>query len=203
MEAGRDPISHTGLVGQLTKCPSLKVAKFDCEPDTPAPQVALVVAPAIDEQHLRVLRRIQRTTSAQSILVVASITEQALIRALAAGAVGVILREQATPDHLESVINVVAHQGGHLPPTLLGTFLSTIGRVEANAPGRGLAFAGLQKREVDVLRLLAEGLDTAEIATKLGWSDRTIKNIILNVRTRLQLRNRTHAVAYAMREGLI
>nr|WSW65602.1 hypothetical protein OG461_05035 [Streptomyces sp. NBC_00995] len=116
VEAGRDPISHTGLVGQLTKCPSLKVAKFDCEPDTPAPQVALVVAPAIDEQHLRVLRRIQRTTSAQSILVVASITEQALIRALAAGAVGVILREQATPDHLESVINVVAHQGGHLPP---------------------------------------------------------------------------------------
>nr|WSW65603.1 helix-turn-helix transcriptional regulator [Streptomyces sp. NBC_00995] len=54
-----------------------------------------------------------------------------------------------------------------------------------------------------MLRLLAEGLDTAEIATKLGWSDRTIKNIILNVRTRLQLRNRTHAVAYAMREGLI
>jgi len=54
-----------------------------------------------------------------------------------------------------------------------------------------------------VLRLVAEGWDTAQIATKLSYSERTVKNVLHDVTTRLQLRNRSHAVAYAMREGLI
>ncbi|MEV0577194.1 LuxR C-terminal-related transcriptional regulator [Streptomyces sp. NPDC050392] len=205
IDAGRDPISYAGIVGQLALSTSIKVASFDHEPGaSSSPQVALVVAEAIDDERLSVLRRIHRTTSAQSILVIGSITEQALLPALAAGAVGVILREQATPDHLESVINVVANQGGHLPPALLANLLTTVGRVQDTAPAsRGLAFAGLQEREVDVLRLVADGFATDEIAAKLGWSVRTIKNIIQGVTTRLQLRNRAHAVAYAMREGLI
>ncbi|WP_383826475.1 response regulator transcription factor [Streptomyces sp. NPDC058486] len=57
--------------------------------------------------------------------------------------------------------------------------------------------------EVDVLRLVAEGYDTADIAAKLSYSERTIKNVLHAVITRLQLRNRSHAVAYAMRQGLI
>lgn len=205
IDAGPDPISYAGIVGQLAQSTSIKVASFDHEPGASSSlQVALVVAEAIDDERLSVLRRIHRTTSAQSILVIGSITEQTLLPALAAGAVGVILREQATPDHLESVINVVANQGGHLPPALLANLLATVGRVQDTAPAsRGLTFAGLQEREVDVLRLVADGLDTAEIAAKLGWSVRTIKNIIQGVTTRLQLRNRAHAVAYAMREGLI
>jgi DNA-binding NarL/FixJ family response regulator len=54
-----------------------------------------------------------------------------------------------------------------------------------------------------VLRLVAEGFDTADIARKLAFSERTIKTVIHDVTTRLCLRNRTHAVAWAMREGLI
>jgi DNA-binding NarL/FixJ family response regulator len=50
---------------------------------------------------------------------------------------------------------------------------------------------------------VAEGLDTAEIATRLSYSQRTIKTVLHDVTTRLQLRNRSHAVAYALREGLI
>ncbi|MFJ6433324.1 response regulator transcription factor [Streptomyces sp. NPDC091416] len=204
VDAGRDPISYAGIVGQLTQSTSVKITSFNHEPDGPPLRVALVVAETVDEERLSVLRRIQRTTRAQSILVIGSITEQALRPALAAGAVGVILREQATPDHLESVINVVANQGAHLPPTLLANLLATVGRVQDTVPAqRGLAFAGLQEREIDVLRLVADGLETAEIATRLGWSERTIKNIIQGITTRLQLRNRAHAVAYAMREGHI
>ncbi|MGW0937773.1 response regulator transcription factor [Streptomyces sp. NPDC002666] len=204
VDAGRDPISYAGIVGQLAQSTSVKITSFDHEPGGASLRVALVVAETVDEERLSVLRRIQRTTRAQSILVIGSITEQALLPALAAGAVGVILREQATPDHLESVINVVANQGGHLPPTLLANLLTTVGRVQDTVPAqRGLAFARLQEREIDVLRLVADGLETAEIATKLGWSERTIKKIIQGVTTRLQLRNRSHAVAYAMREGHI
>ena len=59
------------------------------------------------------------------------------------------------------------------------------------------------EREAEVLRLLAEGYDTAEVGRKLFYSERTVKNIIHDVTSRLELRNRAHAVAYAIREGLI
>ena len=68
---------------------------------------------------------------------------------------------------------------------------------------RGLRFSGLSEREIEVLRLVAEGLDTGEIARRLSFSERTIKSVLHDVTTRLQLRNRAHAVAYAVREGLI
>ena len=54
-----------------------------------------------------------------------------------------------------------------------------------------------------MLRLVADGYDTAEIAQQLAYSERTVKNVLHDVTTRLQLRNRSHAVAYALREGLI
>ncbi|MGO4426651.1 response regulator transcription factor, partial [Streptomyces sp. MCAF7] len=47
------------------------------------------------------------------------------------------------------------------------------------------------------------GYDTADIAMKLSYSERTIKNVLHAVMTRLNLRNRSHAVAYALRQGLI
>jgi DNA-binding NarL/FixJ family response regulator len=68
---------------------------------------------------------------------------------------------------------------------------------------RGLTFSGLTPREAEVLRLVADGLDTCEIASRLCYSERTVKNVLHDLNTRLQLRNRSHAVAYAVREGLI
>jgi DNA-binding NarL/FixJ family response regulator len=93
---------------------------------------------------------------------------------------------------------------GTVPPDLLGRLLEQVGRLQRQvlAP-RGLTFSGLSERETDVLKLVAEGLDTAEVATKLCYSERTVKNVIHDVTTRLCLRNRTHAVAYAVRQGLI
>jgi DNA-binding NarL/FixJ family response regulator len=56
---------------------------------------------------------------------------------------------------------------------------------------------------VEVLRLIADGFDTREIASKLSYSERTVKNVLHGITTRLRLRNRAHAVAYALRNGLI
>ena len=54
-----------------------------------------------------------------------------------------------------------------------------------------------------MLRLVADGYDTGEIARNLCYSERTIKNVIHDVTSRLHLRNRSHAVAFAMRTGVI
>ena len=68
---------------------------------------------------------------------------------------------------------------------------------------RGLRASGMADREVRILRLVADGLDTREIAHELSYSERTVKNVLHDVTTRFHLKNRSHAVAYAVREGLI
>jgi DNA-binding CsgD family transcriptional regulator len=87
---------------------------------------------------------------------------------------------------------------------LLGQLLDSVRRLQRDvlAP-RGLGSAGLTAREVEVVRLMSEGCDTAEIADQLCYSERTVKNVIYALTSRLNLRNRPHAVAYAMRAGVI
>jgi DNA-binding NarL/FixJ family response regulator len=65
------------------------------------------------------------------------------------------------------------------------------------------AEARVTRRERQVLALLAEGHSTREVAQRLAYSERTIKNVLQEFTTRLQLRNRTQAVAYAVRRGWI
>lgn len=198
----QDPISQAGVASQLRTRPEVNVVEWG-EGET-APQVVVMVVDTVDEDVLRTLRRIQRTSESRAVLVTTDIDEQKLVSAAECGVVGVIRRAQSTPEHLVQVIETVARGEGHLPSDLLGRLLAEVGRLQGQVLGpRGLHFTGLAAREVDVLRLVAEGYDTADIATKLAYSERTIKNVLHSVMTRLQLRNRSHAVAYAMRQGLI
>ena len=101
-------------------------------------------------------------------------------------------------------VRAAAGGEGALPPDLLGRLLDQVGRLQRQVLNpRGLSFAVLTDREVKVLKLLAEGLDTAEVGRRLFYSERTVKNIVHDVTSRLNLRNRTQAVAYALRQGLI
>nr|BFE71212.1 hypothetical protein GCM10020092_045130 [Actinoplanes digitatis] len=63
--------------------------------------------------------------------------------------------------------------------------------------------AGLNPRERSVLRLLADGMDTRGIAEDLCFSERTVKNVVHDVLTKLNCRTRAQAVAVATREGVI
>lgn len=198
----QDPISQAGVASQLRARPEVAVVERD--DGEPTPQVVVMVVDAVDDEVLRVLRNIQRTSTCRTVLVTTDIDEQKLVSAAECGVAGVIRRSESTPDHLVQVIGTVARGEGHLPSDLLGRLLEEVGRLQGQVLGpRGLHFTGLAAREVDVLRLVAEGYDTADIATKLAYSERTIKNVLHSVMTRLQLRNRSHAVAYAMRQGLI
>ncbi|MFF2327715.1 MULTISPECIES: response regulator transcription factor [unclassified Streptomyces] len=198
----QDPISQAGVASQLRARPEVSVT--DWGKDDSSPQIVVVVVDTVDEEVLTMLRHIQRTSASRTVLVTTDIDEQKLVNAAECGVAGVVRRSESTPEHLVQVIGTVARGEGHLPSDLLGRLLEEVGRLQGQVLGpRGLHFTGLAAREVDVLRLVAEGYDTADIATKLAYSERTIKNVLHAVMTRLQLRNRSHAVAYAMRQGLI
>jgi DNA-binding NarL/FixJ family response regulator len=127
-----------------------------------------------------------------------------MLAAVEAGVRGLVRRSEATPERLVSVVQAALAGDGAVPPDLLGRLLNQVGNLQRDllAP-RGLTFTGLTTRELEVLRLVAAGCTTNEIARRLAFSERTVKNAIHDVTSRLQLRNRSHAVADAVREGLI
>jgi DNA-binding NarL/FixJ family response regulator len=196
-----DPISHAGVAGQLRPRPEIQVLGQE-EADRAA--VAVVVADSVDQETLRVLRGL-RCGGAPHLVVVASDVDDAdLVSLVEVGVAGLVRRCEATPDRLVSVIVSAAEGDGVVPPDLLGRLLNQVGQLQRQVLGpRGLTFSGLAEREIQVLRLVADGLDTAEIAVQLSYSQRTVKNVLHDVTSRLHLRNRSHAVAYAMRHGLI
>ena len=196
-----DPISLAGVVSQLRLRPEVRVVE-ELEVDTA--WVAVVVAEHLDDDTARVIRGLCRADRPRIVLVATTIDESTLGVAAEAGVAGLLRRTDATADRLVQAILRVAAGEGVVPPDLLGRLLEQVGSLQRQvlAP-RGLTFSGLTRREADVLRLLADGLDTSEIASQMCYSERTVKNVLHDLTTRLQLRNRTHAVAYAVREGLI
>jgi DNA-binding NarL/FixJ family response regulator len=196
-----DPVSRAGTVSQLRAAPGVRVV----EEATPGGStVALVVADEVDDDATRRIRALRRQGVERVALLVARLDDQGLLAAVEAGVSGVLRRSDATSGNLRSMIRSVAVGEGTLPPDLLGRLLDQVGRLQRQvlAP-RGLTFRGLSEREVRVLRLLADGMDTAEVGKELFYSERTVKNIVHDITSRLELRNRTHAVAYAIKQGLI
>jgi len=196
-----DPISAAGLASALRGEPEILVVG-DHEIDTAS--VALIVADEVDPETTRVISAIQRNGCPRVVLVVTRLDDSGLMAAVEAGGCGILRREEATAERLVAAIRAAAAGDGSLPPDLLGRLLNQVGQLQRQvlAP-RGLSFSGFTERELEVLRHLADGRDTAEIASILAYSERTVKNVIHEITTRLQLRNRSHAVAYAVRQGLI
>ncbi|MFT4216063.1 MAG: LuxR C-terminal-related transcriptional regulator [Micropruina sp.] len=195
----RDPISQAGVSAQLRMRPEMLVV------DSPAQAaVAVVVADVVDDDTTRDLRMLVKDQRPRLVLIVATVDDAALVAAAEAGVVGLLRRCDASPDAVARVVNKAAAGDGEVPADLLGRLLEQVGRLQRQvlAP-RGLTFTGLTPRETEVVRLVADGLDTSEIAVRMSYSERTVKNVLHDLTTRLQLRNRTHAVAYAVREGLI
>ena len=199
--ATADPLSRAGLAAQLQSQPGMEVVDAV---DPGSAGVVVVVADDVDEETTREIRAFRSAGHERIVLLVAKVDDAGLLAAVEAGVSGVVRRSQATPGHIAAAIGAAAAGEGTLPPDLLGRLLSQVGRLQRQVlHPRGLTFAGLTEREVAVLRLLADGLDTAEVGRRLFFSERTVKNVIHDVTSRLDLRNRTHAVAYAIRQGLI
>jgi DNA-binding NarL/FixJ family response regulator len=164
----------------------------------------VLIVDEIDDQALREIRALRRRGVQRVVVVATRVEDSGLLAAVEAGASGLLQRSQSTPQSLLNSIQSAAAGEGSLPPDLLGRLLGQVGRLQRHvlAP-RGLTFSGLTEREVKVLRLLADGMDTIEVGRQLFLSERTVKNVVHDIMSRLNLRNRTHAVAYALRQGLI
>ncbi|WP_235883333.1 helix-turn-helix transcriptional regulator [Saccharopolyspora elongata] len=197
----QDPITLTGLTGMLLGTADVFVAA------DPFPADVDVLVFAVDRVTPEVLASMSKAASesaAPAVLVARQLERTVLLRVVECRVVAVLHRGVATGERLAEAIRVVAEGGGVLPANLLGELLRQVENLnhEVLEP-RGLNSAGFTSREIGVLRLLAEGWDSEEIGKKLCYSERTVKNVIHAMTSRLKLRNRPQLVAHCVRTGVI
>lgn len=196
-----DPVSAMGITGELRLQQDLHVVD---EADGDQARVAVIVVDEVDDEAVSAIRRVQHDRGQRAIMVITRLDDAGLLSAVEAGVCGILRRSEAVAERVAEAVVTASRGDGSVPPDLLGRLLQQVSRLQRQvlAP-RGLSLNGFSEREVDVLQLLSEGWDTAEIASKLSYSERTVKNVIHDITARLQLRNRSHAVAYAIRAGVI
>lgn len=196
-----DVFSRAGVAGLIGTSPDIQLL-----PTAQLPQsdVVVVVAPRLSGRALRRLRSLREVCRSPFVLILDNVGDGDWLAAAEVGVAGAMYRSEVTPDEFTELIRTVISGGSQLPPEVQGQLLKDVAHLQQTVLGpRGLTASGLETREVDVLRLIAAGLDTAEIAEEMKYSERTVKNILYAMMTRLNLRNRSHAVAYAMRSGII
>lgn len=199
MIRSEDPIVRGGVVGLLRHRPELTLLP---EGEQSGSAVLVLCVESLDETALAVMRRHWRNGPVQTVLMAGRIREAELLDALECGVTAVVRRHEASPERVVRAIQMAHRGSGDLPPDLLGGLLSQVGRARRAGSGAMMPM-GLSPREIDVIKLVAEGLSTREIAGKLCYSERTVKNVLHDMMLRLNLRNRPHAVAYAAREGYL
>ncbi len=196
-----DDITRVGLTSQLVHRHEVMLV----DDDGPSrPLVTIVLSDEVHERAVQMVRSARQGGGGRVVLVVSRLDEGGLLQAVEAGVSSILRRSEASPDRIIEAVQAAASGAASMSPELLGQLLDHFGRLQRDvlAP-RGITFCGLTDRELRVLRLIAEGHDTNEVGKRLYYSERTVKNIIHDITSRLNLRNRTHAVAYALRQGLI
>ncbi|MFF3645715.1 response regulator transcription factor [Streptomyces sp. NPDC002564] len=192
-----DPISREGVRSQLRRHPEVELCEGPGSAD-----VALLIEDTLDEAAFTRLRRAVRSEGARGVLVAGTVREHELLDVIECGVRAVVWRREATAQRLVQAVVTAAKGDGDLPADLLGQLIGQVRRLHRGDEQPNV-LSSFTKRELDVVRLVAEGFDTSEIATKLSYSERTVKNVMYGLTTRLHLRNRAHVVAYAVREGYI
>jgi NarL family two-component system response regulator LiaR len=132
------------------------------------------------------------------ILVLTSFDEdEKVFQAIKSGALGYLLKD-ASPHELLRAIREVHRGEPSMQPTIAHKVMRELHRTSNLPPTE----EPLTAREVEVLKLVAEGLSNQEIADRLVISERTVRTHVSNILSKLYLANRTQAALYALREGL-
>jgi two-component system NarL family response regulator len=129
--------------------------------------------------------------------------EADLYEAIKAGAAGYLLKEIPIDEVAEAIRSVSAGQS-RLSPSMAAKLLTEFAAMSRRAAEtRQLPAPRLTDREMEVLRLVAQGLNNRDIAGQLFISENTVKNHIRNILEKLHLHSRMEAVVYAVREKLL
>ncbi|GAA0558156.1 response regulator transcription factor [Saccharopolyspora erythraea] len=193
-----DALTRLGLTSYLGR--DRRVTETDLD----NAHVLVVTVKRVDSSTTATLRDVSADTSARLILVVEESGHADVSAALESGARAILWRRDLNAQILLQAIRAVSGGGGFFPNSLQGELIEQVQRVcrEVLEP-HDLSFSGVTNREIDVLGLVSEGNELKDIAQKLHFSERTVKNILYQFTSRFNLHNRAHAVSYAIRSGLI
>ncbi len=147
---------------------------------------------------IEAIEKIKAENSKVNILVLTSFAEdEKVFSAIKAGALGYLLKD-ATPQELLAAIRQV-YRG---EPSMDSAIANKLMRELQRSSDLPLTEEPLTVREVDVLKVVAQGLTHQDIAEKLVISERTVRTHVSHILDKLHLANRTQAALYALREGL-
>jgi NarL family two-component system response regulator LiaR len=145
-------------------------------------------------------RRLKQVSPRSQIIVLTSYHEdEHIFPALKAGALSYLLKD-VSAEELASAVRKAAAGEAVLHPRVAARVIKELQgrRTETLNP-----FTELSERELEVLKLIADGMSNAEMAAKLVLSEKTIKGHVSNILGKLQLADRTQAAVYAWREGVV
>lgn len=164
------------------------------------PQVVVLDLGLPDASGIEVTRRLLGDRPETRVLVLSmSEDDDNLLAAVRAGASGYLVKG-AGREEIIGAIRTVAGGGAVFGPRIAERLQSFFGALAA-APGREV-FPDLTPRELEVLDLLAGGLDYRQIARRLTISDKTVRNHVTNIFSKLQVNDRAQAIVRARNAGL-
>ncbi|MFD9702442.1 response regulator transcription factor [Lentzea sp. NPDC059081] len=196
-----DPLADVAISNYLGASPNTEVVPDESRD---AADAIVLATERVTVKVLSLLRSMKDTVAAPVVLIINEIGDSDLFVLVECNVMAVLPRATTTGDRVVEAVLAAVRGGGVMPPKMLGELIRHVDRIQREVlSAHGLHASGLTPREIEVLRMMSDGLNTKEIATELFLSERAVKRVVFGLTTRLNLRNRPHAVAYALRMGLI
>lgn len=157
-----------------------------------------------DQSGLEVARQLQSQDTGTSVLALTALDDSEMIFGLLeSGATGYVLKDEAL-ETLAKAVCAAAYGESWLSPTVASQVVRrAVGKKSDQGDKPGPDGGDLTPREMEVLRLLAQGLDNASIANQLCITKRTVQNHVSNVYGKLGVETRTEAMLHAIRRGWV
>ena len=196
----RSLLEHlTGMevVGEASTGPEAVTLAQELVPDVVLMDIQMPVMSGIEATR----QILQENPHIGIILVTMFDDAESVLSGMRAGARGYVLKG-AEPEELRHAIEA-AYRGEVLLSPAIAAKLVRRFEVRPGSQEVGLLYEELTPRELDVLRLAAEGMSNKEIAVTLTLSEKTVKNRITNIFSKLRVNDRTQAVLHALRTGLV